>query len=243
MQLKVRMDMKSWADKYIVEEFTKNHGGGCTSSYFYKLPDSVSTKIYGGPIWDYDKAYARNGGLSSFSNSLNFLTLHSNYTELFYLLYQREDFREVVYEEWRNLFSPYIENEMLSQIDYYEELIYPALQLNFHRWEDMLVNEVEVDTSYYRGEVEDLRTFILARKETLDAMWGEEQEICNVRFTDSQQKYRSYAVLKGDTLDIVPNHWENYELDQNWVDSETGERLVEGMVIDRDIIAVARLKE
>jgi len=237
------IDMKSWADKYIVEEFTKNHGGGCTSSYFYKLPDYVSTKVYGGPIWDYDKAYARNGGLSSFTNSLNFLTLHSSYTELFYLLYQREDFREVVFEEWRNVFSPYIESEMLPEIDYYEELLNPALQLNFHRWEDMLANDVEVDTSYYRGEVEDLRQFIIERKETLDAMWGEEQEICNVRFTDSQQKYRSYAVLKGDTLDIVPNHWENIEVDQIWVDSENGEELIEGMVIDRDIIAVAREKE
>lgn len=237
------IDMKSWADKYIVEEFTKNHGGGCTSSYFYKLPDSVSTKVYGGPVWDYDKAYARNGGLSGFANSLNFCTLHSSYTELFYLLYQREDFREIVYEEWRNLFSPYIENEMLPEIDYYEKLIYPALQLNFHRWEDMLVNDIEIDTSYYRGECEDLRQFILERKETLDAMWGEEQEICNVRFVEAGQSYRSYAVLKGDTLDIVPNHWGEYDCDQIWVDSETGERLVLDMVIDRDIIAVARKEE
>lgn len=237
------IDMKSWADKYIVEEFTKNHGGGCTSSYFYKLPDSVSTKVYGGPIWDYDKAFARNDGLSSSAKSLNFLTLHTTYTELFYLLYQREDFRELVYEEWRNAFSPYIESEMLPEIDYYEELIYPSLQLNFHRWEDMLTNDIELDTSYYRGECEELRQFIIERKATLDAMWGEEQEICNVRFTDSQQEYRSYAVLKGDTLDVVPNHWENIEVEQIWVDSETGERLVEGMVIDRDIIAVAREKE
>ncbi len=237
------IDMESWADKYIMEEFTKNHGGGCTSSYFYKLSDDVSSKVYGGPGWDYDKTYGRNGNLAALTNSLNFLSLHSNYSELYYLLYQQEDFRETVYEEWRNKFSPYIENELLPQVDYCEELIYPALQLNFHRWTDMYKDDIEVDPSCYREEVENLRQFIIARKDTLDAMWGEEQEICIVRFTDSQQKYRSYAVLKGDTLAMLPNHWEQIAERQVWVDSETGEELVEGMVLDRDIIAVAREKE
>ena len=237
------IDMKSWADKYIVEEFTKNHGGGCTSSYFYKLPDEVSTKVYGGPIWDYDKAYARNGGLSGTTNDLNFLTLHTSYTNLFYYLYQRDDFRELVFEEYRNLFAPYIEDVMLPEMDYYEELIEPSLQLNFHRFEDMFVNHMEFDTSLYRGDVEYLRQYIIARKATLDAMWGEEQEICNVNFVGLQESNRSAAVLKGDQLLVVPKHWEDEEMNYIWVDSETGEPLEVGMTVERDIVAVLELKE
>lgn len=42
------IDLESWADKYIVEEFTRNNGGGSTSSYFYKPTDSVSEKVFGG---------------------------------------------------------------------------------------------------------------------------------------------------------------------------------------------------
>ncbi len=234
------IDMKSWADKYIVEEFCKNHGAGCTSSYFYKLPDNISTKVYGGPVWDYDKAYGRNVGHASLSNDLNFMTLHTSYTQLFYYLYfQHDEFRELVYEEWRNVFSPYIENEMMAQIDYYEELLYPSLQMNFHRFEDMFRDDVEIDTSNYRGDVEYVRQYILARKETLDKMWGEEQEICNIRFTDSEQQLRSSAILKGEPLQLIPNFWEKSDNDQTWVDSETGEELTEGMIIDRDIVAIA----
>lgn len=77
------IDVKSWADKYIVEEFAKNTGGGCSSSYFYKLPDSVSEKVFGGPIWDYDKAYGRAGGIAAVTNDLNYLTLYTDYTNLF----------------------------------------------------------------------------------------------------------------------------------------------------------------
>lgn len=69
--------------RYIVEEFAKNTGGGCSSSYFYKLPDSVSEKVFGGPIWDYDKAYGRAGGIAAVTNDLNYLTLYTDYTNLF----------------------------------------------------------------------------------------------------------------------------------------------------------------
>lgn len=231
------IDMRSWADKYIVEEFTKNHGGGCTSSYFYKLPDEVSTKVYGGPVWDYDKAYARNGGAAGTSNDLNFLTLHSSYTNWFYYLYQHEDFRELVFEEYRNVFAPYIEEIMLPEMDYYAELLKPSLHLNFHRFQDMFMNDIEIDTGNYDEEVEILKQFIVSRKETLDRMWGAEEEICNVRFVGSQEQNRSIAVLKGDALQVVLIDWEDDEEDYIWVDSKTGEQITVGMVVDRDIVA------
>lgn len=231
------IDMKSWADKYIVEEFTKNHGGGCTSSYFYKLPDSVSTKVYGGPVWDYDKAFGRNSGAAGTTNDLNFLTLHSSYTNWFYYLYQKEDFRELVYEEYRNVFAPYIEEVMLPDMDYYSELLKPSLHLNFHRFQDMFMNDIEIDTNNYENEVEILKQFIISRKETLDKMWGEEAEICNVRFVGTQEQNRSIAVVKGDALQVVLIDWEDDDADYIWVDSETGEQITVGMVVDRDIVA------
>lgn len=233
------IDMKSWADKYIVEEFTKNHGGGCTSSYFYKLPDEVSTKVFGGPVWDYDKAYGRNGGAAAITNDLNFLTLHSDYTNWFYYLYQHEDFREMVREEYQNVFAPYIENEIMPEIDYYAELLQPSLRLNFHRFEEMYEDEVEVDTSTYYEEVEYLRQFINARKATLDEMWIEEEEICIVRFEGSREKNRCVAVKKGDTLQLLLSVWEENNDDYIWVDTETGERILAGIVVDRDIVATA----
>ena len=68
-------------------------------------------------------------------------------------------------------------------------------------------------------------------------MWGEEAEICNVNFVGFQEQNRSIAVVKGDALQVVPKHWEGDELDYIWVDSETGEPITVGMVVDRDIVA------
>ena len=236
------IDIKSWADKYIVEEFSKNHGGGCTSSYFYKLPDEVSTKVFGGPVWDYDKAYGRNGGPAGTTNDLNFLTLHSNYTNWFYYLYQHEDFREVVFDEYQNVFAPYIENEMMAAIDYYSELLRPSLQLNFHKFANMYEEEIEVDTAYYDDDVEFVRQFINARKATLDKLWGEERETCIVRFEGTKEKNRCIAVEKGDALQIVLNEWEYDGNNYYWVDSETEEEIVVGMVVDHDILAELRTR-
>ena len=237
------IDIKSWADKYIVEEFCKNHGGGCTSSYFYKLPDEVSTKVFGGPVWDYDKAYGRNGGPAGTTNDLNFLTLHSNYTNWFYYLYQQEDFREVVFDEYQNVFAPYIEKVMLPQIDYYAEILRPSLKLNFHRFADMYVEDIEVDTAFYDGDVEFVKQYITARKETLDEMWGEEKEVCIVRFEGTQEKNRCIAVEKGDVLQIVLNEWEDDDKSYYWINSETGEEITVGMVIEQDILAELKEKE
>lgn len=123
-------------------------------------------------------------------------------------MYQHEDFREVVRDEYRNVFAPYIEYEMMKQIDYYAELLQPSLNLNFLRFEEMYQNEVEVDTETYDEEVETLKQFILARKETLDLMWAEEEEICIVRFEGTKEKNRCIAVRKGDALQLVLNEWE-----------------------------------
>ena len=47
------LDMQSFADWYLVNEFTKNHDARLQSSC-YLYYDSVSQKIYMGPIWDFD---------------------------------------------------------------------------------------------------------------------------------------------------------------------------------------------
>ena len=58
MQYTDYIDLRSFAQKYIIEELCKNNGAGATSSFFYKPQDAVSKKLFAGPVWDYDKAYA-----------------------------------------------------------------------------------------------------------------------------------------------------------------------------------------
>lgn len=57
------IDLNSFADKYLLEELCKNIDANKTSQYFYKYDDSISSKIFAGPIWDYDKAWGNGGKL------------------------------------------------------------------------------------------------------------------------------------------------------------------------------------
>lgn len=229
------IDMKSWADKYIIEEFSKNQGGGCTSSYFYKLPDEVSEKVYGGPIWDYDKAYGRLDNIFKSTNDLDFMMLHSDYTKWFYYLYQHEDFREMVKYEYQNVFAPYIENELCAEIDTYAMLLQDSLKMNFERFEEMYKYGIEVktDIASYENEIELLKSFISLRKTALDEIWINEAEICIIRFEGTSGNDRYIAIRKGDKLGTFSS-----ETDTNmWVNKKDGQILKVGMVVDEDITA------
>ena len=41
----------------MVEEVSANFDGSKCSQYFYKPADSQSTKLYAGPVWDYDSTW------------------------------------------------------------------------------------------------------------------------------------------------------------------------------------------
>lgn len=50
-------DLTSFIDYFIVNEIGRNVDGYRLSSYFHKDRDSKRTKIYAGPVWDYDLAF------------------------------------------------------------------------------------------------------------------------------------------------------------------------------------------
>jgi len=235
------IDVKSWADKYIVEEFTKNTGGGCSSSYFYKLPDSVSEKVFGGPIWDYDKAYGRMGGISSSTNDLNYLTLHSDYTDLFVYLQQHEDFTAMVCYEWKEKFSPYIENVLCKQIDGNSMMLKESLKMNFERFEAMYDYGLNMDTDSecYEKEIEGIKQFVISRKKALDQLWTAEAEICTVKFEGAVGKDQYVSVKKGDTIQAIPGVEETGIENYFWKYQETGKRIEVGMIINHDVSAMA----
>ncbi len=103
------IDLRSFAQKYIIEELSKNNGGGATSSFFYKPQDEVSTKLFGGPVWDYDKAYGRLYGFDASPRSLCYLTQRGAGTVFFWHLSRHPEFQQMVSECYEEFFSDYIQ--------------------------------------------------------------------------------------------------------------------------------------
>lgn len=50
------LDINSFARHYLVEEITKNMDAASSSRFFFKPEDAVSTKLFAGPNWDFDRS-------------------------------------------------------------------------------------------------------------------------------------------------------------------------------------------
>lgn len=204
------IDLESWADKYLIEEITRNNGGGSTSSYFYKPQDSLSTKIYGGPVWDYDKGYGNASGYNKNTRDLAFLTLHEYYTSWFYYLYQHEDFVEMVKKEYQEKFSDYLTvmaeekaDEYLAQIEASAVLDQARFGYVYQTLEENL--EIPFSPDNYKLHAQAIKQFILDRKAFLDEVWLEDAPICMVHFKDAEGNgNRCIGVIAGECIENLP---------------------------------------
>lgn len=206
------IDLESWADKYLVEEITRNNGGGSTSSYFYKPQDTISTKVYGGPVWDYDKGYGNAYGYNQNTRDLAFLTLHAVYTNWFYYLYGHEDFVEAVKKEYREKFADYLTEMAEGKADEYLLAIAESAVLDRARFSHVYRSFGE-DAPDYMAQAQEVKQFILERKAFLDEVWLEDAEICIVHFKDENgDGNRSIGVKKGECIQAFPSdEWETRE--------------------------------
>lgn len=207
------IDLESWADKYLVEEISRNDGGGGSSSFFYKPQDALSTKVYAGPVWDYDKGYGRDGTKVEYDRNtrdLGFLTLHHHYTSWFYYLYQHEEFVEAVKREYKEKFADYLTVMYEEKIDEYLEQIEDAAVLDRARFAHVYqgFGKYALD---YRREAEKVRTYIHEHKAFLDEVWLEDAEICMVHFKDEDGGgNRCFGVKAGECLRALPeDEWDD----------------------------------
>lgn len=212
------LDLESWADKYLVEEITYNNGGGLTSSYFYKPQDSVSTRIFGGPVWDYDKAYARVLGSDANVRNLGFLMQHlGENTHWFSYLYQHEEFVQTVKKEYREKFSGLLPVMAEKRAQEYLDWIEASAVLDQARFAHVY-QEYEGETDY-RAEAERVTGFILERKQFLDEVWLGDAPLRLVHFLNAQgEEWHRYGVIAGERMGELPweedmdglsfSHWE-----------------------------------
>lgn len=94
------IDVDSFARKYLLEELVKNLDASFTSQYIYKYDDSISSKFYAGPCWDYDKSIAASG-ITEDGINLNdpkglYAAVQEKESDIWYALYQHKDFRKTV---------------------------------------------------------------------------------------------------------------------------------------------------
>lgn len=237
------IDLESWADKYIVEEITRNNGGGTTSSYFYKPSDSVSAKVYGGPVWDYDKGFGRSEDYNKNTRDLAFMTLHGQYTAWFYHLYQHEEFVEAVKSEYKKKFSDYLSVIVEEKIDEYARQISDAVVTDWARFQHVYRGE-GYDVMDFSEHVEYVRTFIQERKAFLDEVWIENAPICIVQFQDEDGTgERSVGIIAGECMQTLPAAGDADREFAGWRIAGTDEFFTTQTPVTQDMAVVSTWKE
>lgn len=98
------IDTESFALVYLINELLLNQDGGLSSLFIYKDSDSIDSKLYAGPIWDFDRSIGNtiNSDLELimpnelFVNVKHGKTTWSHSHGIFYYLWKHEDFQEMV---------------------------------------------------------------------------------------------------------------------------------------------------
>lgn len=232
------IDLKSFAQKYMIEEICKNNGGGATSSYFYKPEDTISTQIFAGPVWDYDKAYGAVDSINSSTGDLCYLTQRNEGTTLFWYLNQHPEFREAVYDCYEDFFANYITDILDEKIEENISRMRCSADMDGVRWQ-----EIYGDTMPYEQRVSVITNFLTERKEFLDRVWSQGEEVCTVHFVAPEFYRDTYmSVIKGESLTAIPMQETGQEISGRIFDgwyTEDGEEFDMNQPIYEDVTVYA----
>lgn len=174
------MDLNSFAKKYLVEEISMNLDASMGSQYMYKYPDNISTKIYAGPAWDYDKSLGNGGdGYNEFDlSSSEGLYAAQDVTEstIWYAVFFRPEFHVAVLENYYGNFREHALEAADTKITVWAEQLQDSMIMNAIRWNQYGTAEKETILQGYQQEIATLREFITQRIDYLDSQWQEEAQ-------------------------------------------------------------------
>ena len=179
------MDFDSLVLKYMLEEVSKNCDGNQSSQYYYKPRDSVSTRMFAGPAWDYDTTfgdYARTTTKALLDPEGLYLTTRNSSRYWWPQLYAKADFQAGVRERWAAKYLPAMRvlcgletdpSGKLLSVEAYAAAISDSAAMNFTLWpmrqsSDNIANCGKT----FQKNVDYLQSFIEKRMAYLDGIWG-----------------------------------------------------------------------
>ncbi len=214
------IDVTSFAQKYLVEEISKNFDGGVTSSFFYKYQDAVSSKIFAGPVWDYDVAFGNCNLDEIASNPVGITKLsdHVYGTDLFAMLYEKEDFYKEVQTLYKEKALPFLNRLLKEGIDEMVRESRASAEMDSIRWENL-----ENRYQYYKeydNSVRYLKWFLTKRMEFLNQVWLEGAVYHNVSFVVDGEAWQVACVKDGEMVENEPIPFRGSSLFIGWMTEE-----------------------
>lgn len=167
------IDVESWVKWYMVAEIIVDQDKCDTNVYMYKYPDSIDSRIFAGPVWDFDGRW--------YYDPESLIKLEAG--GWIPNLYDREEFHQQILADWKNEFSPYLKNEAPKLIDEYEEYLTKAVDMDVARWnghfdsktyvtDEGYVHEEGFNNEYdFHSSLQRLKSWIVLREAYLSECW------------------------------------------------------------------------
>lgn len=210
-------DIDSWASKYVMEEVFHDPDSAFQSMYFYKDSDLVDTRIYSGPMWDYDRSMG-SYGVSSLTYAIDNPEKIGKYGIYVDEMMSHTVVSELVYSKFSQFVKPYAEYILSADVYMVSETIEASAKMNRIRWPKPYgyYDDIGASRDY-------LIDFYNKKVSYLSELWLGEQNYCHVVFLDyNGNEYLNFAVKRGDSLNLTPSI-ANYEnIFNGWYSVETG---------------------
>ncbi|HJC56970.1 MAG TPA: CotH kinase family protein [Candidatus Eisenbergiella intestinipullorum] len=190
--LSAYIDIPSFVGKYLVEEVSKNIDSSATSQYFFKDRDGL---LYAGPVWDYDWAY----GVERIQEDIDYTDPEGfsardipGSLTWWQLLYYNNAFYQDVTSVYKDILYPWLTGLTESGLSDWAEELSDSAVMDYLRWgrtdagtggadSDPAAAGTESDAQSlspvsqarraYLDQVEQVRSFLAARKEFLYREW------------------------------------------------------------------------
>ena len=158
-KVKRYIDLDSFVDYYIINEFFQNYDAGIRSTYLYK---NRGGKFSIGPVWDFDGAFNNFTGVEF---SPDILEMRSTFY-YFYLCHNAE-FAERCNERYDELRKTVLsEKYLLQYIDDSSKYLGSAALRNCDKWHNG-------NYSIYYEDIEKMKTFVVERGNWMDEHFEE----------------------------------------------------------------------
>lgn len=147
------IDMRSFALKIIMDEFSTNYEVRAGSQFLYKDSDRVNGKLYAGPPWDYDLSFGnKDDGVRNPRKKDYVFNRSSSEVYLPHWLLTHDDFRMITRQLYDEVFLPAAEvlagrrkpseKSSVRPIQAYQDAIRDSAAMNFTRWSARAIPDV-----------------------------------------------------------------------------------------------------
>lgn len=134
------IDVNSFVDFYIINEFFKNTDAGLLSTYFYK---DYEEKLKAGPVWDFNKSLGNHN--EEIGKPFEYEGFFMISRPWFDRLMEDKSFADRVVNRYKELRHTYLRDDyLIEMIDETIELLGDAVDRNFNTWPIEICNQDEL---------------------------------------------------------------------------------------------------